>query len=96
MENDYTREAVRYIEIGSYTKEQLETYDKFRDAIMTERSLIGDALLKGRADGEAKGRIEERQKMILNSYQAGFTVETISAITGLTPDEIKKIFENNR
>jgi len=96
MENDYTREAVRYIEIGGYTKEQLATYDKFRDAIMTERSLIGDALRKGRAEGEAEGRTEERQKMILNSYQAGLTVETISTITGLTPDEIKKIFENNR
>ena len=90
LENDYIREAVGYMEIGAYTKAQLETYDKFRDAIMTERSLIDDALEAGEAKGEAK----ERQRMILNSHQAGLSPETISTITGLTPEEIKKIIEN--
>jgi len=34
--------------------------------------------------------------MILNGHQAGLPVETISTITGLTPEEIKKIiFEEN-
>jgi len=95
LENNYTREAVSYMEIGAYTKEQLETYDKFRDAIMTERSLIGDALRKGEAKGKTEGKAEEQQRMILNSHQAGLPVETISIITGLTPEEIKKILCRN-
>jgi predicted transposase/invertase (TIGR01784 family) len=85
LDNDYTREAVSYMEISAYTKAQLETYDKFWDAIMVERCLLDDALQKGEAN--------ERKKMILNSHQAGLPVETISAITGLTPEEIKKIIE---
>ena len=95
LENDYTREAISYVEIGAYTKEQLFTYDKFRDSIMVERALMDDAWEAGIARGEARGRAEgeakERKKMILNSHQAGLPVETISTITGLTPEEIKKI-----
>jgi len=99
LENDYTREAVSYMEIGAYTKAQLFTYDKFRDAIMVERSLLGDALRKGEAIGEAKGEArgeaQERKKFVLNSHQAGLSVEVISTITGSTPEEIKKIIEDN-
>ncbi|MDR2692576.1 MAG: Rpn family recombination-promoting nuclease/putative transposase, partial [Dysgonamonadaceae bacterium] len=47
LENGDIREAVQYMEIGAYTKEQLFTYDKFRDGIMTERSVISDAWHKG-------------------------------------------------
>jgi predicted transposase/invertase (TIGR01784 family) len=96
LENDYTREAVSYMEAGAYTKEQLEVYDKFRDAIMTERSLIGDALRKGETEGEAKGRAKEQKKMILNSHRAGLSLETISTITGLTSEEIKKIITEGK
>jgi len=101
LENCDTREAISYMEIGAYTKGQLFTYDKVKDAIMTELSALSDALREGEAKGKAEGRAEgraegeakERQKMILNSYQAGLTVETISVITGLTPEEIKRIVE---
>jgi len=116
LENDYTREAVSYMEVGAYTKEQLITYDKFRDAIMTERSLMSDAQRKGeaigkaegevigraegeaigRAEGEAIGEVKGLKKVILNSCQAGLPVETISTITGLTPEEIQKIINDNK
>ena len=63
MDNEYTREAVGYMEAAAYTKEQLEAYDKYRDAIMTELSVVSEAfetgeakgLEKGLAEGEAKG-----------------------------------------
>ena len=109
LENKDTREAISYMEIGAYTKGQLFTYDKVKDAIMTERSLLSDALREGEAIGEAKGRAEgkaigeakgraegeakERKRMILNIQQAGLPVETISSISGLTPEEIRKIIE---
>jgi len=99
MENSDTLEAISYMEIGAYTKEQLFTYDKVRDAIMLEQGLLSDAqkegmargLAKGEAKGEAKGRAEELKKVIFNSRQAGLPVETISAIAGIAPEEIKKI-----
>jgi len=115
MENSDTLEAISYMEIGAYTKEQLFTYDKVRDAIMLEQGLLSDAQkegmarglakgeakgeakglaegeAKGLAKGEAKGRAEELKKVIFNSRQAGLPVETISAIAGIAPEEIKKI-----
>ena len=62
LENEFTREAVAYMEKAAYTKAQLETYDKFRDAIMTERSIIGDAMMKGREEGRAENE-EERNRL---------------------------------
>jgi len=85
LENSDTREAISYMEIGAYTKGQLFTYDKIKDAIMTECSALSDAM----REGEEK----ERRRMILSIYQAGLPVETISVITGLTPEEITKIME---
>jgi len=86
MENELTREALTYMERGAYTKGQLEAYDKFKDAIMTERSIIGDAMKKGRE--------EKNVETVINSNNAGLPVETVSIITGLTIDEIKRIIEN--
>jgi predicted transposase/invertase (TIGR01784 family) len=58
LENEYIREAVEYMERAAYTKEQLENYDKWKIAVMTERSALKDAMRKGLAEGE-----EERLKL---------------------------------
>jgi predicted transposase/invertase (TIGR01784 family) len=55
LENSETNEAVGYLEIGAYTKEQLFTYDKVRDGILTERSVLSDAKREGVAEGLEKG-----------------------------------------
>jgi len=64
MENELTREALTYMERGSYTKGQLEAYDKFKDAILTERSIIGDAMKKGRE--------EKMSKQLLTAIMQGY------------------------
>ena len=52
---------------------------------------------EGRKEGEAKGRAEERaelqENVVLNCRRAGLPVETISAITGLTPKQINEILK---
>jgi predicted transposase YdaD len=119
LENAETREAISYMDVGAYTKAQLATYDKFRDVIMTERSLLGDATRRGeaigraegetigRAEGEAIGRAEgrtegemigeanQRKKTVLNGHQANLPIETIAVITNFSPEEVKKIIEEN-
>ena len=89
LENDLTREAVGYMERAAYTKAQLEAYDKFKDIIMTEKSIIGDALKKGREEGETIGL----EKVIANGHKAGYTVEIMATMTGLTTEEVRKIIE---
>jgi predicted transposase/invertase (TIGR01784 family) len=100
LENKDTREAVGYVEMGAYTKEQLFAYDKVRDAIMTEISVIDDAIAKGTAKGTAKG-IEQGMKqgmkqgaknaaiqIALNLLKLGIRPESIAQSTGLTQEEI--------
>jgi predicted transposase/invertase (TIGR01784 family) len=62
LDNEYTREAVGYMEKSAYTKEQLAVYDKWKIAAMTERSAINDALQKGEAIGIEKGEAIGLQK----------------------------------
>jgi predicted transposase/invertase (TIGR01784 family) len=62
LEEEVTREALHYLEISSYTRGELEAYDRYWDAIRTERTYYLDAmtegLAKGKAEGLAKGKAE--------------------------------------
>ncbi|MDR1408401.1 MAG: hypothetical protein LBJ23_10220, partial [Tannerella sp.] len=55
LDNEVTCDAVRYLERTSYTKSQLETYEKYLDAIRVERTFYVDALAKGWEEGKAEG-----------------------------------------
>jgi predicted transposase/invertase (TIGR01784 family) len=58
LDNELTREALHYMEVAAYTKEQLAAYDKLKINIMSEQSLVDDALEEGEAIGLEKGRAE--------------------------------------
>jgi hypothetical protein len=45
--------------------------------------------------GLIKGRNEERENMVINGHNAGNSIETISAFTGLTPEQIKKVLKKH-
>ena len=57
----------------------------------------GEAI--GRAEGEAIGRAEGEakalEKSVLNGSKAGLSVETISIITGLTPEQITEMLKRH-
>jgi predicted transposase/invertase (TIGR01784 family) len=71
LENSDTREAVQYMEISAYTKEQLFTYDKFRDGIMTERSLFWEAQEKGLKEGLREGLKKGEEKGLERGLKRG-------------------------
>ncbi|MDR2774061.1 MAG: hypothetical protein LBC19_04835, partial [Tannerella sp.] len=50
-----TRDAVKYLERTSYTKAELQAYDKFLDIILTTRTYYVDALAEGIKKGIAEG-----------------------------------------
>ncbi|MDR1406971.1 MAG: Rpn family recombination-promoting nuclease/putative transposase, partial [Tannerella sp.] len=62
LDNEVTCDAVRYLERTSYTKSQLETYEKYLDAIRVERTFYVDALAKGWEEGKAEGREEGKEE----------------------------------
>ncbi|MDR0939787.1 MAG: PD-(D/E)XK nuclease family transposase [Mediterranea sp.] len=75
---------------------QLLGYEKFRDIISVEKTLIGSHERKGRAEGEAieaRGRAEGEKeaihKIALSLIANGIPFDTISQSTGLPVEEIK-------
>jgi predicted transposase/invertase (TIGR01784 family) len=58
-----------------------------------------EGLAEGEAKGEAKGRAAERAEMqenvILNGHRAGYSIEIISIMTGLTPDRVTEILKRH-
>ena len=55
---------------------------------MTERSAIKDA--------KKEGKIEEQENMVINGYNTGFPIETISTFTRLSHEQINEILKRNR
>ena len=80
LENPEIKEALDLAEEAAYTPEELEAYDKYWDAISIEKTLVGEAEIKGAK--KAKELIAEKL------LAKGNSVEEISALTGLTIDEV--------
>ena len=103
LENDDTREAVSYMERAAYTKEQLFTYDKWKIDILTERSIIDDALRKGEAIGEAiglekgeaigleKGERKQALTIAQKALNMGMSEEDVIKITGLNKEDLSML-----
>ena len=89
------REAVDLSEESAYSSAELEAYDAYWDSVSTEKTLLTGRYREGRAEGfaegEQKGRIEERFEIALNLIKSGVPVETIMTCTGLSAEEIEKI-----
>jgi predicted transposase/invertase (TIGR01784 family) len=103
LDNELTREAVEYMKRAAYTKKELAAYDKWKIDIMTERSVINDAIRKGLAEGMEKGKAEgivegiekgEKLKAIeiaKNAKTLGLPIEQIQHLTNLSTKEIEKL-----
>jgi predicted transposase/invertase (TIGR01784 family) len=103
LEEEITKEAIQYLKSSSYTKPQLEMYDRYWDAIRTQRMYILDSLDEGRAEGliegeaiglkkgRAEGKAEALREIVLNAQRDGFSVTQIQAITKLRQEEIRAI-----
>ncbi len=97
LQNPEIREAVACLEESSYSEEELRGYDKYWDAVSTERSLLIDAEEKGRseglAEGEARGSKQEKSATVVRCRRMGMIISEISAITGLAEAEVLEILE---
>jgi predicted transposase/invertase (TIGR01784 family) len=107
LDNKLTREAVEYMEKAAYTKEQLEVYDKWKIAAMTERSALKDAKKEGVMEGIKEGMKEGMKEGIkegikeeikegitataLNMLKDGMAVENICKYTGLSKEQMNKL-----
>jgi len=77
LENELICEAVGYMEKAAYTKAQLEAYDKWKIAAMTERSALKDARREGEKIGIEKGKIEEKLEIAQKLFNLGISIAQI-------------------
>ena len=81
-------QAIELTHESNYTPEQLAAYDKYIDAIRTEKTLIADAEAKGRAEGEARGK----RLAAINLKKLGLlTNKQIADATGRTLAEVEAL-----
>jgi hypothetical protein len=82
---------MQYMEVGAYNKSQLLTYDRAKMDVMTAVSALSDSKDEGIEIGLAKGRAEATAKIAVNALKNGILPEDVSKLTGLSPDEIRKL-----
>ena len=103
LDNEFTREAIGYMEESAYTEGQLLTYDDWKIDAYTERAVYEElttrglkeglekGMEKGRAEGMEKGKSEEKTQTVINLYKEGSSIDFIAKITNLTCEEIAEI-----
>jgi predicted transposase/invertase (TIGR01784 family) len=94
LDNDFTREAVEYMEKAAYSKGQLEAYDKWKIAAMTERSALKDAKREGKREGLEEGKKEEKIATAKKALAMGMSMEDASTLTGLSEQQIEQLKSN--
>ncbi len=90
-------EAVSQLEASSYTKEELEQYDRYWDVIRTKASMLHDAREEGRRIGRQQYRQEIEQKInrnvVLKGYENGISVNILSYMTRLSEEQVQEIID---
>ena len=97
-------EAVEYLRESAFSRDELAGYDRYWDAISSERTLLAAALRDGRAEGKAEGKAEglleglaqglargkrEEALTLARRMQAkGLDQATIQEVTGLSDDDL--------
>ena len=87
LETPEIKEALDLAEEAAYTPGELAAYDQYWDAISIEKTLVGEAEIRGEIKGEKKAKVIFAEKLLAK----GNSLEEISTLTGLTIDEILQI-----
>ena len=101
------KQAVDLAEEAAYTPAELEDYDRYWDAISIEKTLMNDALKRGKEQGmvlgreegitigEEKGReegaLETQQALVRKLVAKGMAVKEIASLMDLSVAEIKML-----
>jgi predicted transposase/invertase (TIGR01784 family) len=86
------KEATELLKESSFTKAQLETYDKYWDSISTEKTRIVDAFDEGKIEGKTEGKIEG---IIRTVKKAKLSDEEIADIFDVNLEFILEIKKKN-
>jgi len=69
LADEHIREALSYAETGAFSNAELAVYDRVRDAILSQRTLLSEGRAEARAEGKAEGLAEARAERIAGRQQ---------------------------
>ena len=84
-------EAVSITEQVAYSPAELDAYDRFWDAVSTEKTLKAGAYAEGRTEGIAEGEKIGVEKIAINMLKDNEPLDKISRFTGLSQNKITKL-----
>ena len=73
--------------------EEKRAYDHHLSQIRFEQNVVEDSFSSGKAEGLVEGEAIGLEKVVLNCNHAGYSIETISTITGLAQEKIMLILK---
>ncbi|MFZ4115177.1 MAG: Rpn family recombination-promoting nuclease/putative transposase [Chthoniobacterales bacterium] len=89
FEVDTIKEAISLLEIASYSEAELLAYDKSWDAVSSERTLFSGKY----KEGLAKGKEEEKKRLVISMHRSGLPIEQICQIAEVSQDQVQCIIE---
>lgn len=99
MDSPEIMKAVTVLEESAFTPAQLQGYEGFWDAIRVEKTIrvsaeergVEKGIEIGFEKGIEKGEMKKQMEIARKMKSEGFTVEMITNITSLSPDEINRL-----
>ena len=95
--DDNVAKAVSLVEESAYSDAELWAIDRYWDSVSRERTALSEKFLKGEAKGRAEGRAEGDRARQLSTAKSLkkmgiLSVSQIAAATGLSEEEINKLY----
>ena len=91
LENAEISKALSLVEKLAMSEAQLYAYERFWDEVNMRYVLKESNYKRGLAEGEAKGKAEERLEMARKMKAKGYSAADLAEITGLSLEEIEAL-----
>ncbi len=85
------KDAFEIIEKVNWNKQELESYTRRAMQVQIEADRVGFGYVKGKTEGIAEGIVKAKIEIAANLLATGMDIETITKLTGLSADELKKL-----
>ena len=99
LANPEVCKAIHIVEESAFTEAELYAYEKYWDAVRTEKTLVTGKWKEGLAEGWTQGRLEGRlegekskqMEIAKKARQKGMSITDIAELTGLSTEEIETL-----
>jgi len=95
--NQEIKKALEILQESAFTTAELDMYDRYWDAVSTERTLLSEKVRLAVEDAEKRTEIETKKRtikqIVINFHAAGVDIPTIAKSTGLTQAQVKEILD---